>query len=86
MLTMVLCCSNDYTYVATVLQFKVAYLRRVNPNRVHLATDLTVDEQGGTVVSSTLYLLYRQYYTLLLCFSAPLDRSNIACNMAFCGV
>lgn len=31
--------------------WKLMYLRKVNPNRVHLSTDLTLDESGNSMVS-----------------------------------
>lgn len=36
-----------------VLQWKLMYLRKVNPNRVHLSTDLAIDESGNSLVSCT---------------------------------
>lgn len=30
---------------------KVMYMRKVNPNRVSLGTELVIDEQGGATVS-----------------------------------
>ena len=32
-------------------QLKLLYVRKVNPNRVHLGTELTVDAQGEAQVS-----------------------------------
>jgi hypothetical protein len=44
------------------------YLRRVNPNRVHVGADLTVGEDGASTVSLHLCL------SLMSCFRLSLIR------------
>jgi hypothetical protein len=36
-----------------ILQVRVLYTRKVNPNRTHVSTDLTVDADGNSKVSES---------------------------------
>jgi hypothetical protein len=39
---------------------RLLYLRKVNPNRVHLSTDLTVDEAGAAAMSLNAEFMLKQ--------------------------
>ena len=42
------------------------YMRRVNPNRVHLSSDLTIDKSSNSIVS---YLYFLHVYIVILLLS-----------------
>jgi hypothetical protein len=42
------------------LQLKVLYLKKVNPNRVHVSTELTVDAEGNAVTGVSAEFMLKQ--------------------------
>lgn len=46
------------------------YMRRVNPNRVHLSTELSVDKENNSSVSVSCILLWNMYIIYILLHTA----------------
>ena len=57
------------TSLALCAQLKLLYVRKVNPNRVHLGTELTVDAQGEAQVSGydRFFYAYNHFAHFLHC-------------------
>jgi len=54
------CHSHRFSFWFILSQLKIMFLKKVNPNRVHVSTDLTVDAEGNAVTSVAAEFMLKQ--------------------------